>query len=44
MAFNKQRADRFARKSTDELKRIAESGSLAAAAARYALQQRGTVA
>lgn len=41
MAHNVKRAERFARKSTEELKRIAASGSLSAAAARYALDQRG---
>lgn len=40
MAYNKKRAERFKKKSTAELQQIADSGSLASAAARYELNRR----
>lgn len=40
MAHNKARAERFKTRSTSDLERIRDSGSLAAAAAQYALDQR----
>lgn len=41
MAHNEKRAARMKRLSVAELKRIIESGSLSAAAARYELARRG---
>jgi hypothetical protein len=41
MAYNKKRAESFARKSSPELVKFYKSGSLSAAAAFYQLKKRG---
>jgi len=40
MAYNKERAERFKKRSVGDLERIRDSGSLAAAAADFELRRR----
>lgn len=43
MAHNQRRAERMAKRSTAELKRFVDAGTLASAAASYALRERGVI-